>query len=90
MGIQQFIESALPKHVMEIIYPSMFSQQESDGGQGNALRREFDNEVLMKDCIVSVMQIGVSCATTSPSDRMHIADVVKTLHAIKKSYIRTH
>ncbi|CAL0304421.1 unnamed protein product [Lupinus luteus] len=83
MGIQQFIESALPKHVMEIIDPSMFSQQES------ALRREFDNEVAMKDCIVSVMQIGVSCAATSPSDRMHIADVVKTLHAVKKSFIRT-
>ncbi|OIW01169.1 hypothetical protein TanjilG_10330 [Lupinus angustifolius] len=88
MGIRQFIERALPNHVMEIIDPSMFSRQESDEGEQNAITREFDNEVLMKDCIVSVMQIGVSCSATSPSERMHITDVVKTLHAIKKSFIR--
>ncbi|KAE9591977.1 hypothetical protein Lal_00038326 [Lupinus albus] len=88
IGIQQFIERALPNHVMEIVDPSMFSQQESDEGEENAIRREFYNETVMKDCIVSVMQIGLSCSATSPSDRMHIADVVKTLNAIKKSFIR--
>ncbi|XP_019413184.1 PREDICTED: probable LRR receptor-like serine/threonine-protein kinase At3g47570 [Lupinus angustifolius] len=99
IGIQQFIAMALPNHVMDIIDPSIFLEQELDEnqqveGEENALRRDFDIDVearykcLMKDGIVSVIQIGVSCSATSPSERMHITEVVNKLHAIKNSFMR--
>ncbi|KAE9608034.1 putative non-specific serine/threonine protein kinase [Lupinus albus] len=96
MGIQEVIAMALPNHVMDIIDPSLFKQESDEENnelevEENAIKKEFDIENqakgLMEDCIASVMQIGVSCSSTSPSERMHITGVVNKLQAIKNSFI---
>lgn len=100
MGIRQFIAMALPNHVMDIIDPSLVAEEEYDEeeneeefeGEEKSIRRSYDTEAkgkgLLEDCFVSLMQIGVSCSATAPSERMAINVVVNKLHDIKNSFIR--
>ncbi|KAJ1437404.1 Serine/threonine-protein kinase, active site [Sesbania bispinosa] len=93
MGIHQFISMALPNHVMDIIDPSLVSEEEfvdineEFEGEERAIRIEAQAKVLFEDCIVSLMEIGVSCSATAPSERMPISVVVNKLHDIKKLFI---
>jgi len=93
MGIQQFTALALPNHAINIIDPSLLYYQEFDGKDDDyseeiALRREKEPGDLstMENCLVSVLQIGVSCSSTSPTERIPMTLVVNKLHAIKNSF----
>uniref|UniRef100_A0A0E0NBM8 Protein kinase domain-containing protein n=1 Tax=Oryza rufipogon TaxID=4529 RepID=A0A0E0NBM8_ORYRU len=37
-------------------------------------------------CIISILQIGVSCSKESPADRMHIGDALKELQRTKDKF----
>lgn len=93
MGIHQFAALALPNHVIDIIDPFLLSDQEfyerdEVSTEETAIRREQEVFDTMENCLVSVLQIGVSCSATSPSERMPMTVVVNKLHAIKDSYLR--
>ncbi|KAL7176601.1 hypothetical protein ACSBR2_030023 [Camellia fascicularis] len=38
----------------------------------------------IKDCMVSILQIGVACSMESPRDRMEMGSVISELRKIKK------
>ncbi|KAI6691242.1 hypothetical protein NL676_028070 [Syzygium grande] len=40
----------------------------------------------MRDCIASVLMVGVACSMESPRDRMGMAEVLKELHKIRARY----
>ncbi|KAJ1437405.1 Serine/threonine-protein kinase, active site [Sesbania bispinosa] len=96
MGINQFVAMALPNHAIDIIDPLLLSEQEFDdrseenSTEETAIRREKDPEVLamIENCLVSVLQIGVTCSAALPSERIPMTVVVNKLHAIKNSYLR--
>ncbi|GAU35665.1 hypothetical protein TSUD_162360 [Trifolium subterraneum] len=92
MGIQQFTALALQNHARDIIDPSLLYDQEFDGkvddySEEIALRKENAPGDLstMENCLVSVLQIGVTCSSTSPRERIPMNMVVNKLHAIKNS-----
>nr|KYP39848.1 LRR receptor-like serine/threonine-protein kinase EFR [Cajanus cajan] len=97
-GIHQFVAMALSNHVMDIVDPSLVSEQDFvDENQEieceeRAMKRCYENEGtakgLVEDCFVSVMQIGVSCSANLPGERMPITVVINNLHAIKNSFIK--
>ncbi|XP_061372394.1 putative receptor-like protein kinase At3g47110 [Gastrolobium bilobum] len=96
MGIHQFISMALPNHVMDIIDPSLLvfeqncGEEDQEFEEEKAIRRNYEIEAkdkgFMEDCIVSLMQIGVSCSVTLPNERLPMVAVVNKLHAIKNLY----
>ncbi|KAK7294680.1 hypothetical protein RJT34_17570 [Clitoria ternatea] len=98
VGIHEFVAMALPNHVMDIVDPSLVFEQDFGDkdqefeGDERAIKRNFEIKAsaksLMEDCFVSLMQIGVSCSTTIPSERMPITEVINKLHAIKNSYVK--
>ncbi|KAK7266339.1 hypothetical protein RIF29_18982 [Crotalaria pallida] len=101
MGIHKLISMALPNHVMDIIDPSLLSKQEDDDRDHHEIstndetsirRRDMEPNVLamMEDWLVSVLQIGVSCSSTSPSERIPMPVVVNKLQAIRNSYLKFH
>ncbi|MED6218627.1 hypothetical protein PIB30_028325 [Stylosanthes scabra] len=97
MGINQFTGTAIPNHVMHITDPLLISEEEYDQGdeedftEEDAVRREHEAEILatMLDCLVLLLQIGVSCSANSPCERLPMNVVVNKLHAIKNIYLRT-
>ncbi|KAK7266346.1 hypothetical protein RIF29_18990 [Crotalaria pallida] len=99
MGTHKLTSMALPNRVMDIIDPSLLSKQEYDDRDHHEIstndetsirRRDMEPNVLamMEDWFVSVLQIGVSCSSTSPSERIPMLVVVNKLQAIKNSYLR--
>lgn len=92
MGIHQLTALSLPNHAMEIIDPLLLPKREFDdrneqvSTEEEAILRENEPEVI-EGCLVSVLQIGVSCSVTSPRERVPMTEVVNKLHAIKSSYL---
>ncbi|XP_057998395.1 probable LRR receptor-like serine/threonine-protein kinase At3g47570 isoform X1 [Hevea brasiliensis] len=73
LNIHTFVESNLPDRVMEILDPRIAFE---DGGGS------------LKDCILSVMRIGVACSMEQPGERMKMRDVISELVKIKSSYVK--
>nr|XP_023919488.1 probable LRR receptor-like serine/threonine-protein kinase At3g47570 [Quercus suber] len=99
LSIHKFTAMALPEHVMDIVDPSMFF--ENGGEDTNDERHEDDVEesaiiedqhvnisCKIKDHLISVFQIGLSCSTTSPNERMPANIVVKEMNAIRDTFLK--
>ncbi|GMP79102.1 hypothetical protein CsSME_00034772 [Camellia sinensis var. sinensis] len=42
---------------------------------------------IIKDCMVSILRIGVACSMESPRDRVEMGSVISELHNIKNTYL---
>nr|GME04056.1 probable LRR receptor-like serine/threonine-protein kinase At3g47570 [Ipomoea batatas] len=90
-SLYEYVETALLEQVMKIVDPLLLACLESNSGERP------DKEVKNHDKLVeieeskthnfflSIFKIGLTCASTSPMDRMHMNDVTKELHKIKKA-----
>ncbi|KAK4425127.1 putative LRR receptor-like serine/threonine-protein kinase [Sesamum alatum] len=74
VNLHSFVSTALPDGVMEIIDPLIQTEHDEDINK-------------MKDCMVSVLSIGVACSKDLPRDRMSMTNVVHELHKIKDRYL---
>ncbi|CAL8165128.1 unnamed protein product [Prunus armeniaca] len=75
-SILQFAAMAMPDHAMDVIDPSLLI----DGSPVLATRLE--------ECLVSVMQIGLSCSAILPSERIQMDVVVNKMKAARDSYLK--
>jgi len=100
LNIHKFVAMALPEHVMDIVDSSMpFEEGEEDADDETnnddieedaiieEVDRHFNGRNRVKDCLVSVLQIGLLCSATSPQERLPANDVVNKLRAIRDAYI---
>ncbi|KAF7847802.1 hypothetical protein BT93_L2562 [Corymbia citriodora subsp. variegata] len=74
LTLHNFVKVALPDQVMEIVDSTIFNEESE-----NDIER-------MRDCVVSVLRIGVACSMESPRDRMDMAEALKELHKIRARY----
>ncbi|XP_065632166.1 probable LRR receptor-like serine/threonine-protein kinase At3g47570 [Quercus suber] len=95
-NIHTFIAMALPEHVINIIDPLMFFEEDEEevddtrneeDVEGRAIIEEENLHVnvssRMIDCLMSVFQIGLSCSASSPNERIPINVVVNEMNAIR-------
>ncbi|CAN6710605.1 unnamed protein product [Malus baccata var. baccata] len=103
LSIYQFVTMALPDRVMDIVDPSLLINLEGDGdvkddGHKISILQEKsapkrNNRDLVKakkfeECLVAVMQIGLSCCAISPRERMLMDAVVRKMSSIRDSYLK--
>ncbi|KAI8523602.1 hypothetical protein RHMOL_Rhmol13G0087000 [Rhododendron molle] len=81
-NIHQFTKAALPERVMEIAEPSLFSEV---GGEDDDNKTR---EGKIKDCLVAMLKIGVSCSMEAPGERMDMRDVVAEFCRIRTKTFR--
>ncbi|KAL3735375.1 hypothetical protein ACJRO7_024499 [Eucalyptus globulus] len=74
LNLHTIVKVNLPDRVMEIMDSAIFN-----GENENDIER-------MRDCIASVLRIGVACSIESPRDRMDMAEALKELHKIRASF----
>ena len=98
LSIHRFTSIALPEHVMDIVDPTMFYEEdEEDVDERNEDDIE-DRAIIeeephlnvcsrIKDCLISIFEIGLSCSTTSPNERMPTNVVVTEMNAIRDTYL---
>jgi Leucine-rich repeat (LRR) protein len=83
MSLHYFAESALPDKVMEIADSNIWLH---DG----ASNRNNDQCITRtKECLSSVIQLGVLCSKQFPIERMSMKDAAAEMHAIRDAYIST-
>ncbi|XP_028119927.1 probable LRR receptor-like serine/threonine-protein kinase At3g47570 [Camellia sinensis] len=73
LNLHNFVKNALPDRVMETVNPCILL--------------EHNTRRWIKDCMVSILQIGVACSMESPRDRMEMGSVISELHKIKNTYM---
>jgi serine/threonine protein kinase len=85
LSIHKFTAMALPECVMDIVDSSMPFEEDVDDETNNDDNQE---SAIIKDCLVSVLQIGLLCSATSPHERMPTNDVVNKLSAIRDAFLK--
>ncbi|KAJ8533916.1 hypothetical protein K7X08_007240 [Anisodus acutangulus] len=80
LNIHKYVSMALPASVMEIVDPILlFAEKEQSINQDQARK--------MEECLLSVLEIGLTCSASSPRDRMSIDTALSKLQALKKSFL---
>ncbi|CAL8087978.1 unnamed protein product [Prunus armeniaca] len=100
LSIHQFTAIKMPDHVMDIIDPSLLIERNDAHGDGERYESEIRTRrttsyqhgspiqaTRLEECLVSVMQIGLSCSAISPTERGQVDVVVNKLKAARDSYL---
>ncbi|KAF8019767.1 hypothetical protein BT93_G0454 [Corymbia citriodora subsp. variegata] len=75
LNLHSFVRAALPNQAMDIIDLRIWSEA------GNQ-----QQEIKIRDCMISIFEVGVACSMESPTDRMDMTVVIRKLYSIKVSY----
>ena len=84
LSIVSFTEMNFPDRVLEIVDPQLLQEL--------ILGQETQTAIDKKDvqCLTSVLNIGLCCTKTSPSERISMQEVAAKLHGIKDAYLRVN
>ena len=95
MSIHQFTAMALPEHIMDYVDSSMFFEEDEedvddDVEEKQIIEEDFNVNVnsKIKDCLISVFQIGLLCSKTSPDERIPTNVVVNEMKAIRDKFLK--
>ncbi|KAE9451482.1 hypothetical protein C3L33_16617, partial [Rhododendron williamsianum] len=76
---------ALPERVMEIVDLHMLLEEPVEAE--NDAQKERVRRDKIRECLVSLLRIGIACSAESPSERMNIKDVIIGLMTIKEVFL---
>ncbi|KAM3205181.1 putative receptor-like protein kinase [Capsicum annuum] len=80
LKIHKYISTAFPDHAMEILDPLLLLAEEEQKINQDQARR-------MEECLLSVLEIGLTCSASSPRDRAPIDTTLSKLQSIKESFL---
>lgn len=78
MNLHNYAKTAFPDHVMDIVDPELLNDDQ------RMRQPSYDKR---KECLISMVRIGVSCSLESPQDRMNIFQVVNELQKVKNNFL---
>lgn len=79
-SLNSYVNMSLPDKVRDLVDPRILEEE----GEESSRTRENNPPSIAKVevCLVSVLQVGVSCSAGLPSERMNAKDVLIELHKI--------
>jgi len=81
LSLHGYATNGLDNDVMEMAYPASFLQYEGEPYEAVALRR-------IRECLYSVISLGISCSKPFPRERMLMKDVATKMHTIRDAYLK--
>ncbi|XP_058181805.1 probable LRR receptor-like serine/threonine-protein kinase At3g47570 [Rhododendron vialii] len=84
-SLHEFCKVALPERVMEIVDSRMLLEEPTEAE--NDAQNERIRQAKIRECLVSLMRIGIACSEESPSKRMNVKDVIIGLMTIKEVFL---
>nr|GMD23091.1 probable LRR receptor-like serine/threonine-protein kinase At3g47570 [Ipomoea batatas] len=91
-SLYEYVAMALPEQVREIVDPLLSACLESSHGITPDVELESDGNLVeieeskVHNFFLSIFKIGLTCASRSPMDRMHMNEVSRELQKIKKAF----
>ena len=89
LTLHHFAKMALPDQVLEVVDPLLLvgDNEEENASSSRNPRRAHMEETKMKECLISILRVGIACSVESPKDRMDIVDAAKQLHFTRDKYL---
>ncbi|XVF19887.1 hypothetical protein REPUB_Repub11eG0149800 [Reevesia pubescens] len=89
LPLHHFAKMALSNQVLEVVDPLLLTgdNEVENASRSRNPRRAHMEETKMKDCLISILRVGIACSVESPKDRMDIVDAAKVLHFIRDKYL---
>jgi serine/threonine protein kinase len=81
VGIVDFVYSNFPHEIVRVVDANI-SEEYKDIPEANKVSENY-----VRECLVSVLQLALSCTQTVPSERMNMKEVASKMNAIKTSYV---
>ncbi|KAJ8770234.1 hypothetical protein K2173_011770 [Erythroxylum novogranatense] len=78
LNLRDFIHTAMPQRLEHIVDPVLLETE--------ATREETSRK--NANCLLAVFEVGVTCSSESPTDRMNARDVNRKLHLIINAFMR--
>jgi hypothetical protein len=82
LSLVNIVERNYPGQIQHIIDARL--QRECEG----YIQENITTENVVFECLLSLMQVALSCTHLIPRERMSIREVTTKLHSIRSSYIR--
>jgi serine/threonine protein kinase len=79
LDLHKFSENALPERIWEIVDPTIWMHIDANN---RAIRSRIRN------CLVSVVALGISCSKKQPRERIPIQDAAIEMHAVRDLYLK--
>ncbi|KAK2634738.1 hypothetical protein Ddye_029530 [Dipteronia dyeriana] len=82
LNLHSFCKMALPDRVMEIAESHLLILEEL-----NDKTNKSRGKAEVRECLISLVRIGVACSRETPNERMGISEIVQELNAIKQVFL---
>ncbi|XP_031257535.1 probable LRR receptor-like serine/threonine-protein kinase At3g47570 [Pistacia vera] len=79
-NLHNFARMALPDWVMDIVDPVLLNEVEEVAANRILVQ---ERNIKRKECLISMVRVGVACSMEIPQDRMNITNVVHELQEVK-------
>ncbi|KAL5568802.1 hypothetical protein UlMin_025377 [Ulmus minor] len=101
-NLHNFVKMALPDRLVEIVDPYLLSREVEETPSGRGINRnnvESRREIIdsgnlnqlnvqTRNCLLSVLQLGLGCSRESPKERANMNDAAKELNLTKNDFLR--
>ncbi|KAL5558067.1 hypothetical protein UlMin_034278 [Ulmus minor] len=101
-NLHNFVKMALPNRLMEIVDPYLLSREvEETPSRGGFNRNNVESrheivesgnlnqlDVQTRNCLLSILHLGLACSRESPKERANMNDVVRELNLTKNDFLR--
>ncbi|KAL5568793.1 hypothetical protein UlMin_025368 [Ulmus minor] len=101
-NLHNFVKMALPDRLVEIVDPYLLSREVEETPSGKGINKNnvesrleiVDSgnlnqlNVQTRNCLLSVLQLGLACSRESPKERANMNDAAKELNLTKNDFLR--
>ena len=103
LNLNNFVKMTLPERLVQIVDPTLVPREVEETPTTTVAAREDNNnneivadeetqvlcqvEANVYKCLVSVLEIGLTCSVESPKKRMNMEEVTRELHLIKNAFL---
>ncbi|GAY69401.1 hypothetical protein CUMW_271680, partial [Citrus unshiu] len=88
LTLHNFVKEALPERLAETVDPVLLVERE-EGETSNAnAHKQLTRSFSVKECLVSVLEIGVTCSSELPRERMSMEDVAAQLVSFRNKLVK--
>jgi serine/threonine protein kinase len=79
LDLHKFSENALPERIWDVVDPTIWLHTDA---YNSTIRSG------LKNCLISVVSLGISCSKKQPRERIPIQDAAIEMHTIRDLYVK--
>ncbi|KDP34540.1 hypothetical protein JCGZ_11090 [Jatropha curcas] len=86
-NLHNFVKKALPEHVTQVIDLNLLNMQLNVDATPNHNHNFTRRNNILTECLISILEIGISCSVEFPQERMKVDDVIAQLSSVRKKFL---